>query len=50
MSNSTIRNILYRHQDEKYGDFTAKLVPTIPRESFIGVRSPEYKKILKEIN
>lgn len=44
-----ILEVLYQHQDEKYGDFIAKLVPTEPRESFIGVRSPEYKKILKEI-
>lgn len=46
---SKILDILYQHQDEKYGDFTAKLIPTLPREKFIGVRSPEYKKILKEI-
>lgn len=44
-----ILEILYSHQDEKYGDFSAKLIPTLPREKFIGVRSPEYKKILKEI-
>lgn len=46
---SKILQILYRHQDEKYGDFLAKLVPTLPREKFIGIRSPEYKKIIKEI-
>lgn len=45
-----ILEIIYQHQDEKYGDFLAKLVPTLPREKFIGVRSPEYKRILKEIN
>lgn len=45
-----ILDILYKHQDEKYGDFVSKLVPTLPREKFIGVRSPEYKKIIKEIN
>jgi len=41
---SPILKILYSHQDEKYGDFTAKLVPTKPRECFIGIRAPEYKK------
>lgn len=46
---SKILQILYRHQDEKYGDFLAKLVPTLSREKFIGIRSPEYKKIIKEI-
>lgn len=45
-----IQEILYRHQDEKYGDFLAKLVPTLPREAFIGIRAPEYKKIVKEIH
>lgn len=45
-----ILDILYQHQDIKYGDFLAKLVPTLSREHFIGIRSPEYKKILKEIH
>lgn len=45
-----ILKILYAHQDEKYGDFIAKLVPTLPREKFIGIRSPEFKKILKEVH
>jgi len=44
-----IQNILYKYQDEKYGDFIAKLVPTESRESFIGIRSPSYKKILSEL-
>lgn len=47
---SKILEILYRHQDEKYGDFVAKLVPTVPREAFIGIRAPEYKKIVKEVH
>lgn len=45
-----IQGILYRHQDEKYGDFIAKLVPTLPREKFIGIRSPEFKKVIKEVH
>lgn len=44
-----ILDILYKHQDEKYGDFMAKLVPNLPREKFIGIRSPEFKKIMKEV-
>lgn len=47
---SKILEILYRHQDVKYGDFLSKLIPTIPREAIIGVRSPEMKKILKEVH
>lgn len=44
-----IQQILDSHKDEKYGDFIAKLVPTEPRASFMGIRSPEYKTIMKEI-
>lgn len=47
---TAIQTILFDHQDEKYGDFIAKLVPTEPREKFIGVRSPEYKKIMTAVN
>lgn len=45
-----IQEILFHHQDKKYGDFIAKLVPTLPREKFIGIRSPEFKKIIKEVH
>ena len=45
-----IQEILYQHQDEKYGDFLSKLVPTLPREKFIAIRSPEFKKIIKEVH
>lgn len=44
-----IQEILFQYQDEKYADFTAKLVPTEKRESFIGVRSPSYKKIVPAV-
>ena len=44
-----IQKILFEFQDEKYADFSAKLVPTLPRESFIGVRSPCYKEIVKQV-
>lgn len=45
-----IQEILFQFQDTKYGDFIAKLVPTEPREKFIGVRSPCYKKIIRLVN
>ena len=45
-----IQKILFEYQDEKYADFSAKLIPTSPREAFIGVRSPEYKKIIARLN
>ena len=44
-----IQEILFTHQDQKYAEFIAKLIPTLPKEKFIGVRSPEYKKIVKEL-
>ena len=34
----------YKIRDEKYRDFTAKLLPTIPYDSVIGVRLPDIKK------
>ena len=34
--------------DEKYGDFTAKLIPTVSRKKIIGVRAPIAKKIAKK--
>lgn len=45
-----IQEILFRHQDEKYRVFMAKLVPTLPIENMIGIRSPEFKKIIKEVH
>ena len=44
-----IQESLFKYQDKQYGDFSAKLVPTLPREAFIGVRSPSYKNIIREI-
>lgn len=44
-----IQKILFKYQDTKYADFSAKLVPTLPREAFIGVRSPAYKEVTREL-
>lgn len=49
MTLNDLERILFQYQDIKYADFTAKLIPNLPREKFIGIRSPEYKKILKQI-
>ena len=35
-------------RDEKYRDFTSKLLPTISYDSVIGVRLPDIKKYSKE--
>ena len=49
MTLQDLQQVLFRRRDDAYADFTAKLIPTVPREKIIGVRSPEYKKILKEL-
>ena len=49
MTIKELQNLLFEYEDKKYADFSAKLIPTLPRENFIGIRSPEYKKILKRI-
>ena len=49
MTLNDLEQLLFQHQDAVYADFSAKLIPTVPREKFIGVRSPEYKKIARQI-
>lgn len=44
-----IQDILFTHQDQKYAEFMARTIPTLSKEKFIGIRSPEYKKIIKEL-
>ena len=41
---------LFVLRDEAYGDFTAKLVPNIPREQIIGVRTPALRSLAKELS
>ncbi|MDD7679634.1 MAG: DNA alkylation repair protein [Stecheria intestinalis] len=35
--------------DEKYKDFQSKLVPNIPKDTMIGVRTPDLRMITKEL-
>ncbi|WP_294431125.1 DNA alkylation repair protein [uncultured Treponema sp.] len=44
----TVFEKLSKAQDLTYRDFQSKLVPNIPKESIIGVRTPELRKIAKE--
>ena len=44
-----IRQELFSLQDVAYGDFQAKLMPTVPRETVIGVRTPELRKYAKAL-
>ncbi len=43
-----IQTRLLGMQDREYGDFNSRIIPNIPRESIIGVRSPELKKLAAE--
>lgn len=49
MRNEDIRQKLLSLQDEKYRDFTAKLMPTTSKERIIGVRSPLLRAFAKEL-
>ena len=44
-----IVDLLFSKQDVKYRDFQAPLFPGIDKERFIGVRTPELKKLAKEL-
>ena len=40
---------LFALQDKAYADFQSKLLPTIPREMVIGVRTPDLRKMAKQV-
>lgn len=44
-----IRKELFRLQDTTYRDFQSKLIPTIKPETVIGVRTPELRRLAKEM-
>ncbi|MBP5707124.1 MAG: DNA alkylation repair protein [Spirochaetales bacterium] len=45
----TITTELFQLQDIQYRDFQAKLVPNIPKETIIGVRTPDMRKLAKDL-
>lgn len=45
----TLYDILYEIKDDDYKKFQAKLVPNIPPETIIGVRTPQMRKIAKDV-
>lgn len=47
-SEKYVRQRLFEMQDESYRDFHTKLMPTVDKETVIGVRSPQVKKFAKE--
>ena len=44
-----IRERLFALQDLKYRDFSAKLIPNVPYDAVIGVRTPDLRKLAKEL-
>ena len=49
MLTDEIREELFRLQDTKYRDFQSKLIPTAKPETVIGVRTPELRKLAKQL-
>lgn len=49
MITDEILNELFKLQDVKYRDFQAKLMPTMNHENVIGVRTPELRKLAKQL-
>ncbi len=44
-----ITDKLFELQDTKYREFSAKLIPNIDIDKIIGVRTPDIRKLAKEI-
>lgn len=44
-----IQKRLFAAQDKKYKDFNSKLIPNVPPETQIGVRTPDIRRIAKEL-
>lgn len=49
MNREEILDELYALQDMKYRDFQGSLIPTVPRERMIGVRTPDLRALAKKI-
>ena len=45
----TIINKLMKVKDDKYKEFQSKLVPNISKETILGIKTPEMRKIAKEV-
>ena len=49
MGRTKIQNELFKLQDKKYRDFHKKLMPTVDEKTIIGVRTPNSRKLAKEV-
>ena len=45
-----IKQILLENVDTKCGDFIHRLIPTLPRTYFLGVKTPKLKQIVKKMS
>ncbi len=50
MTEKYIRERLFELQDFGYRDFHSRLMPTIPKETVIGVRTPDLRRFAKEFS
>ena len=48
MNLNEIRAELFKMQDMDYRDFNSKLIPTVDKESMIGIRTPDLRKYAKQ--
>ena len=46
----TVADRLKEHCDAQYQAFQSKLVPNIPADTILGVRTPDMRRIAKEVN
>lgn len=44
-----IQKLLFEKQELAYREFSSKLMPTVPKETVIGVRTPILRKLAKEL-
>lgn len=44
-----VRRNLFQNIDPAYGDFMARLIPTVARERVVGVRTPDLRRIAKAL-
>lgn len=49
MITDELRSELFRLKDEKYRDFQSRLIPTIDESTMIGVRTPELRRLAKQM-
>jgi 3-methyladenine DNA glycosylase AlkD len=43
-----LKSVLFSMKDENYRDFQSKLMPTVPKEKIIGIRTPLLRKFAKD--